>query len=349
MKKITSALALAAVLAVPSIGHASNFNFSGYVSAGITDYSYSGDDALSEGETGLDDTRYSRFRFSGSEDLGASGFRGEFMIEQRVTLTEGALSGVGNGNMWVALSGDNIGKLYFGKIDTYYADGILTEISRGTSFQSLQTLSLMTWHTGYGGIVPIGRVNNQIRYDTPAFNGFSGTVAYSFQETNAATDDQSGSIYASGRYLAGPIYAGLSVFNNSETDVDAFRAYGSYTLPMGLKIGAMLDVTSFGDETRTAFSVPLVYTLDAHRIYASIGAVDYDEADDAGATMFTLGYDFGLTPRTSFGANVSQISNDDNGTEQFFLGGAVADFGQKSTPAGGTDIRQIYAGITHAF
>lgn len=374
MQKKLIALAVAS-LAAGSVFAQSNVTISGYVSQGYSHYKTT--DTGSKAENRLDDGRYSRIRFTGTEDLG-NGLKAEFQFETRLSLETGAdagaISAFASGDQWVGLSG-GFGRVRLGRMDTYYSDGVLTELSRATSFQSLATLSLLTQVGNDAGplvtSVRQGRHNNQVRYDSPNFSGFSGTVAYSFapdgNEASGATANnpgKNGSWYAAARYFAGPIYAGLSYYQEkSETNVDqkhrAYRGYGSYTFPFGLKVGLNIDNTrnetaaGLLDAKRTAWFVPVTYTFGSNAVYASYGrAGDRKNAagkvNDSGAKFYNIGYDYALSKRTSVGANYTVIKNEDNatyglfGTGGFFIAGT-------DTPAAGNKAKQLYVGVNHTF
>lgn len=397
MKKFASALALAAAMGLPAAAQA-DANISGYVSMGVASYDYAGEapDAADNSGIRVDDGRYSRIRFSGNEDLG-NGLNADFMIEQRFTADTNESGGnkvAFNGNVWVGLSG-GFGKISLGKIDTYYSDGVLTELSRATSFASFGTLSLLAQVGGAYAVLP-SRHANQIRYNTPNLNGFKGTLAYSpnsmgdegnsFTGGSDATDGDM--IYLSGYYYKGPIYAGASYISQAtdganiftggaagENKVTGLRAYGAYTFPFGLKVGLNVDktkaetdptnaVTAGWEEIeRTAWFIPVTFKTGSHAIYGlygQAGELDTDDGsvNDTGATMFNVGYDYGLSARTSVGVNFTRVDNQENGTYNTFLGGSIPAIGGNAGLVApglamggspGTDVQQIYLGVAHAF
>lgn len=355
-------LALAVVLAAPT-AQAFEVNISGYVAAGVANWSYDNapSTAPAKSDTRIDDGRYSRIRFSAAEDLG-NGFKADLMIEQRfdIDTTEGS-TGFANGNSWLGLAGP-FGKISLGRMDLYYNDGVLIEISRATSFASMGTLSLLTQWNGELAVSP-SRHPNQIRYDSPNFNGFGGSLVYSSNsggidhDTYLQGDDLNGdTVYASAYYAKGPFYAGVSYIDqevdDSDTVVKGIRVYGSYVLPFGLKIGLSVDQTDVEGDKRLAWILPVTYKSGPHAVYAMYGQADEsDDVADSGATIYNVGYDYALNKRTSIGINYTVIDNDDNGLYRPFASainrGVGGDAPQGTDP--GLQIRQIYLGLSYVF
>jgi predicted porin len=425
MQKKLIALAVAS-LAAGSVFAQSNVTISGYVSQGYANVKTSGlktqtnatgaqtDYAFNtSNESRVDDGRYSRIRFTGTEDLG-NGLKAEFQIETRFGAEANQLSSFAQGDTFVGLNG-GFGRVRLGRMDTFYSDGVLTELTRATSFQDFATLSVLTQVNGIFAVLP-SRHSNQIRYDSPNFSGFSGTLAYS---TNAGGNEgtgigtgaadpaknpgKGGSWYAAARYFAGPIYAGGSffrqkaegglaeaaagannVFWSSATavrtpDVDAWRLYGSYTFPFGLKVGLNVDRTAakymdgVGTMKRTAWFVPVTYSFGSHSIYGTYGRakdVDWNGGwNNTGAKFYKLAYDYALSKRTSIGANYTVLDNDSSAAYTLFLSGSLTGNGAGGYAAsqatgltyntttgalGGTATvgnkqSQLYIGIAHAF
>lgn len=373
MQKKLIALAVAS-LAAGSVFAQSNVTISGYVSQGYSHYKTT--DTGSKAENRLDDGRYSRIRFTGTEDLG-NGLKAEFQFETRLSLETGAdaagISAFASGDQWVGLSG-SFGRVRLGRMDTYYSDGVLTELSRATSFQSLATLSLLTQLGNEGG-APIathirqGRHNNQVRYDSPNFSGFSGTVAYSFapdgnENTGAAVDNpgKNGAWYAAARYFAGPIYVGASYYGEklealNDAKVRGYRGYGSYTFPFGLKVGLNIDQTKTDilgvSNKRTAWFLPVTYTFGSNAVYASYGRAGDRKGngggDNTGAKFYNIGYDYALSKRTSVGANYTVISNESAAQYGLFGTGAGLFIAGQDTPLLGNKAKQLYIGVNHSF
>jgi len=369
MQKKIIALAVAGLIAAPVFAQ-SSVAISGYVTQGVAFTKVSGD-AFVPGNNGtgssIYDPRYSRIRFSGVEDLGG-GLKADFMIETRFMADTATLNGFGGGNNWVGLSG-KWGSLKLGRIDKYYSDGIGIELSRANSFTSHGTLSLLAqiegaYHAG------VSRWNNLLQYDTPRMNGFAATLAYSSArvadgalQNNA---DKGDAWYASANYFNGPIYVGASFFD-SDTEgtivgagTSGYRAYGSYTFGMGLKIGlaydhAKLDAGLGATVKRNAWLLPITYMTGPHAIYFAYGKAGTTKVAGVsmfgtGASFWNLGYDYALSKRTSVGVNWTQMRNKQNsGYELFMNTGLTNDLGSPRVVSLGQDSRQFAINIAHTF
>lgn len=385
MQKKLIALAVAA-LATGSAFAQSNVAISGYISSGYSNSKVSNTGAAQyRSENRIDDGRYSRIRFTGTEDLG-NGLKAEFQLETRLSMETGgdattAVGAFGSGDQWVGVSGA-FGRVRLGRMDQYYSDGVLTELTRATSFQSFATLSLLAQSgndtTSLGTAIRQGRHDNQVRYDTPNWSGFSATTSYSFSpNTNEGTGlvtagvdgGKGGEWYVAGRYFNGPIYAGLSYINRhvegtASQNHTGTRAYGSYTFPFGLKIGLNIDKTRAETATgalsssRTAYFLPVSYTFGANTVYATYGrAGNYKAAagrvNDSGAVMWNLAYDYALSKRTSVGANYTVLNNGNNAQYRLFAQGTTAGLAPglalASDPGLGMTARQLYVGVNHNF
>jgi len=370
MQKKLIALAVAA-LATGSAFAQSNVTISGNISGGYSNTKFTGPGTAGYGsENAISDGRLSRIRFTGTEDLGG-GLKAEFQAESRFMIdrndSTAGLGAIGSGDTFVGLNGD-WGRVRLGRLDTYYSDGVGIELNRAGSFQSHGLLTIFSQVDGSYAVNP-GRANNALRYDTPRMSGFQGTVQYSTnplgQDGAAAANGAKGAAwYAAGNYLNGPIFAGLSYYQHDpegggQTDNKAWRAYGSYTLPFGLKLGLAYDKTRASKgvglyEERGAWLLPVTYSFGNHSIYASYAKAGRTKNQagnmaDTGATFYNLGYDYALSKRTSVGGNYTKLNNKTNSNNNLFLGAAVTGLGQVQATGNGMDVRQIYIGVNHNF
>jgi len=371
MQKKLIALAVA-TLAAGSAFAQSNVTISGYISSGYAWTKYSGNNVASNGrEQGVTDPRLSRIRFAGTEDLG-NGLKAIFQVESRFMSdtadNTASLGAMGVGDTFVGLAG-NWGQVRMGRIDTYYADGVLTELIMGTTFQSHATLSLLSQVDGFGYHGTAGRWNNLIRYDSPRVSGFAGSVAYSSnraaEDGAAAADaDDGGAWYASANYFGGPIYAGLSAFSHRAEGVtdnksSGWRAYGSYTFPMGIKVGLNYDHGRFGTgantwRKRNAWFLPVSYKFGKNTVAATYGRAgktktNAGSVNDSGARFYNLSYNYELSKRTNVGVNYTALSNKDGSSYDLLLGGVVKGLGQVQATAAGQDVKQFAVSVVHSF
>ncbi|HRE17249.1 MAG TPA: porin [Rhodocyclaceae bacterium] len=400
MQKKLIALAVA-TLAAGSAFAQSNVTISGFISSGYAITSYAGGNGVRPAgtltipgtpgpaidisnklpfaagaktngrEQGVIDSRLSRIRFAGTEDLG-NGLKAEFQVESRfmsdTSDPTAGLGALGVGDTFVGLNG-NWGRLRLGRMDTYYADGILIEMLGGTASQSFATLSLLTQVDSLSYHATAGRWNNQVRYDTPRINGFAGTVAYSSNraaEDGAAANnaDQGGAWYASANYFAGAVYAGISAQQHStegatDNKSSGWRTYGSYTFPVGIKIGLSYDHGRQGAAggawlKRNAWFVPVSYKFGNNTVLGSYGRAGQTKRntgsiDDSGARFYNLSYNYELSRRTNIGVNYTVLKNKDNSAYDLLLGGVVKGAGQTQPTSYGQSVKQFAVSIAHTF
>ncbi len=153
------------------------------------------------------------------------------------------------------------------------------------------------------------------------------------------------------------------------------RLGGAYTLPMGLKIGLVWDknkievadgtnsllalgivanggnVAAHSRRERTAWALPIQYVTGAHKVnftYAtardmttSVGTVG-----NSGAKMYTLGYEYSLSKRTSVAGSWTSINNGSNAAyDGWHPSSSVA----QGTINAGADPRILQMNLRHAF
>jgi len=124
---------------------------------------------------------------------------------------------------------------------------------------------------------------------------------------------------------------------NGPLDTKAFRFGAAYKLPIGLKVGVVFDSTeiengvaggvaqfgaSLGSAKRTAFEIPISYTMGDHMFHLTYGkAGDVSSANASGANQLNLVWDYALTKKTFIGLYYTNLKNDTNGHYAPFLAG----------------------------
>jgi len=202
------------------------------------------------------------------------------------------------------------------------------------------------------------RWQNAIAYISPNFAGVTITAAYVANE-NKTRSDVTNKLNTWGydigvKYEGGPIMAGLTqnqarvndVGNTKATDT---RAAGKYNFGMGT-VGLMYDrvrVEADGlDVKRSAFFVPVTFTVGAGKIIAQYGMAQdikgIDGAEDTGAKLFMVGYEHSLSKRTTLKAVYSTVRNEED---------AYYDYGVNSVGGilPGADPKGFQVGIRHSF
>jgi predicted porin len=156
----------------------------------------------------------SRWGMRGSEDLGG-GLAAVFTLESGFGIDSGSLAN----NAGSSASGS--GNVLFGRTASVGLKGNFGEVRLGrqyTAYDSLRGATNNTYDSNTfattGAVWSNGlqdysnRANNSIRYDSPVFSGFSGSVMYAFGEDKSATVSASSSTSAHIKYANGPLLVG---------------------------------------------------------------------------------------------------------------------------------------------
>lgn len=377
MKK--SLIALAVLAASGAAMAQSSVTLSGIIKSGFTNTKYSDGAPGAVNGSGLavaDGS--SQFWILGTEDLGG-GLKAVFKIDTRFRVDDNgaapANSPLATGNTFVGLTG-NWGGIQFGKRDTHYCLGADTHGSRATALQASSCALLGYVQTGATNtaIANASRATNVVRYDLPNFSGLTGSLSYS---TSWAGSGSEGPVGDAGKgsatalqllYANGPINAGISLWNAKSENRTAGAARGdqtAYTLTGGYNFGfATLGLTydvskvngglvgaADSEFKRNVWSIPVTVPVGAGTILftysrASDAKLNGATVTDSGANLWTLGYDYALSKRTSVGVNYTVLNNKTNAAYNLYTQTALA--GHVATTAG-QDAKQLYVGIRHAF
>ena len=144
----------------------------------------------------------SKFGIRGSEDLGG-GLKANFQLEQGFNADDGSMGKTGvqfNRQAWVGLSG-NFGEVQFGRMWTSYDD---IRASANDTFSANVAASFSTW-VGYDD-----RTTNGIKFITPEFGAFSGSLTYALGEDKTATNSASSLLSLGVQYADGPVFVGFA-------------------------------------------------------------------------------------------------------------------------------------------
>jgi predicted porin len=114
------------------------------------------------------------------------------------------------------------------------------------------------------------------------------------------------------------------------------------------------EVAGAGTAQRTTWILPVTVPLGTGQLigtYAKAGNVKAGVGGTqaaTGAKLFSLGYNYPLSKRTSLGVVYSKLNNDANGVYQFYTNNSLGNSGVAAL-AGGTDQSLIYLGLRHVF
>ena len=245
MKK--SLIALAALAATASFAQ-SSVSITGVLDAGYKSTTHT--DGTKKANTVFNNgVSTSQFDFVGTTDLGG-GLKAGFFMELDVnpsyssTLNQAsggsaAFSGTPfTGQQVVSLEG-NFGRVKVGSPDSSALDAGLVAQPFGTAlgsgysagFARLGTASVSGLNQYVGGPNSSGRIirsEKAVRYDTPAFSGFSGSFEYSAKNANSTTvTSNNNGFQALGlRYANGPLTV---QYSNAKAEAGAVGAAGSMT------------------------------------------------------------------------------------------------------------------------
>ncbi len=416
MNKKLIALAVMGLAAAPVLAQ-SNVAIGGYMAIQVKNYKLDGLNTAARGavqsaknEFRVDDDANSRIWFTGKEDLGG-GLDAHFYMESRFGGDNGSAAstfGLATGNTFVGLGSKDLGTLDFGRLETYYIQGAGIESDR-TSVSAHQANKAIMGVMGGQTINRLSRNDNNIRYISPVLGGFKATVAYSpnfnvdegkIPAAGSAVNNAypNGSAWTLvGEYANGPLFLNAAYWRatiesdptalvaapntgygtTAQADQKAWRVSGSYKLPMGLKIGLMVDksqldnvragqligtpvnaaagggaVRANGKVVRTAWMLPVSYTFGQHAIYAKYAkAGDLSnfagaKAGGSGAKFYNVAYDYALSKRTAFGVSFTKIENEANGAYQINGAGTT---GGGSALVAGEKASTLQFNLKHSF
>jgi predicted porin len=242
----------------------------------------------------------SRYGFRGTEDLGG-GLKANFVLENGFNADDGTLGSANtafNRQSWVGLSG-GFGAVKFGKTDSVFKDIYDLGVTHNV-FDSEFTATKEAYRAGLGGFT--SRPNNQVRYETPKFGGFSAGLTYALDE-DVAANAQTTAINL--RYSAGPLDIG---FARQEDDFQVLANDREYTVFSGtynfgaVRLSGQYQITEAGDnrkdnEFALGVSVPLG-NVDLSAGYARSKAKNTAGVEVQKGKAFSLGATYALSKRT---------------------------------------------------
>ena len=188
MNKKLMAAAVAGALALPGVALAqSSVTISGIIKVGLDNLKMGNASAARShsSETRVTDNS-SRILFNVTEDLGGGlsaiaqmDLRFSADVDQTTANGYGAVSSTTrmSGNTWVGLRSKTLGTLTLGRHDLHYGSQPDSIAAKAGALMA-SSVSLMD-STIAGAIAGNTRTPNVVRYDTPNWNGFTATVAYS--------------------------------------------------------------------------------------------------------------------------------------------------------------------------
>ena len=387
MKKIL-AIAIATAFAAPAFAATANVDVYGQMALSI--------DSLDNGANrGTNvSSNASLLGFKGSEDLGG-GLNAIWQIETNLDADGGSTTG-GFGaqrDTFVGLKGgfgtarlgffDTPTKQLSRKLDLFNnrigdtrnflrsnaITGANTVAVGSTCINTAGATSLST--TSNAGAASCGagsnaweeRFRNGIRYDTPSFGGFTGSVHYSTQtNTGVATNNDRDAYSVGANYANGPLFVGATYQRNnlvpgllatgqSEDKETNWRLGAGFEIA-DLKLVALYsqssDENGLSGNDRKVWGLGAGYKLGNGEIKAQYyKAGESDVASDTGAKMFAVGYDYNLSKRTL--AYVAYAKTKNDAGAQFSMSGGGGHGDNAGVAAAGQDPSGFSLGVVHKF
>ena len=318
----------------------------------------------------------SRFGMRGTESLGG-GLNAIFQLESNVSWDSGNSSGSGiaSRESFAGLQGVwgkvTMGKFLMPQDDLHAIFGnaptLLTSILATSDVWGQGNLS-----KGAGGFD--ARTGNNVRYDSPNVQGFTGALQYSTRDSsgNAIVGGDNGDHTSEMRhayvlggnviYSNGPIQAGVSFEQNqkvrgdglNDTDWSIAGAYdfGTIMQGFGLRVGAVYEHTRYdtptGDLKRDFWGVSGTIPAGGGKVYLFYGRASDGKGgaadgtnvgyvvrgSDTGVAQWEATYSYSLSPRTLLYAGYVKLANECKAPYSFNINGYAIAVGQFGAPAG---------------
>ncbi|MBI5919853.1 MAG: porin [Nitrosomonadales bacterium] len=380
MKKSLIALAVSGALIAPAAMADSNVTVYGVANVSVDSVSVNPKAAASYSNLKVS-SNTSRLGFKGNEDLG-DGLSAIWQIESLVRIDNsnnaaGATGdGIGSRNTFAGLSSASAGTVLLGRHDTPY--NIATRKLDLFGDTTADNRSIMGGGRATGAALSTvgasfdGRQPDVIAYISPSLNGFTGAIAYVAGAETAVAGNVKGSAWSlAGLYGAGPFYGSLAY------EVHDLGTAGSGTLATpavanlaGLKEKAVKLGLSYAEGPLTvsfayeklsdnfnaaganllghnAYYVGTKYAFGNDAVKLAATKAGSNSGAATGANQVSLGYDHGLSKRTTVYALYTNLKNDGSGIYSLSPNGTGAPAAAAATA--GVKESVISFGLKHTF
>lgn len=362
MKKSLISLAVAAAVAAPVAAFADS-NVVVYGVANVSaDYVNTGGVVTSAAKSKIS-SNTSRLGFKGNEDLG-DGLSAIWQVESLINIDGNTSAGnttstFASRNTFAGLSSASLGTVILGKHDTPYKIATRAYDVFGDGIADNRSLMGGIANTSAGASFD-GRQSNVIAYISPAMSGF--TVIAGFVQLNEVPNTaKANAMSLAGMYKGSdlPLTATLAYeehildkFVGAGAKETALKAGASYAID-DLTLAAVYEKTSdnFGLAGANNFGHTAVYGSAKYAIGAGAIKAAYAQAGTApsnttGAKQWTLGYDHGLSKRTTVYGLYTKLNNNTGAAYGLFAGdtgGVLSTGGLNSAPSA------FSLGVKHSF
>lgn len=391
MQKKLIALAVAGLVSGGALAQ-TNVTISGRFAAGFEQYKL-GDVAAGHSTENRVSDQSSRVIFNVKEDLGG-GLSAVGQVDMRFSFDTGGRQhlnaaptffpgGIASGNTFLGIDSKTLGRFTVGSQDIHYQTFGAIDSTRAGGLGNNLAIGMMSAMNA----IPVAnwtRTNNLMMWDSPNWGGVTARVGYSTyggastfgsnEGSGAGDGSKGGSTHAALNYSNGPIVAGYSWFSKTEeqqrrtagagADEKGTKLYGGYTFPMGVKVGLGWDKSetqtyaagsvASGWSSRTAWILPISYTMGNHGLYLSYAKTSDRKgataASSSDAKGLMVGYDYALSKRSSVGVYYTKLTNNTNASYSLFqVSNASGGYNGATGPAAGNDPSSLYFGLAHTF
>lgn len=296
MKKIALVAALAAVTAAPAFAQ-SSVTLWGRINTTVESQKVGNQDRKVTVEN-----NNSRLGFRGTEDLGG-GLKASFNLEHGLQSDTGAASGgtqFWNRQANVELSGS------FGtvRLGTWFPDSYFSTVDRVSNHNHDTGTSSDALFSSFA----FGFRSNKVGYFSPNMDGFS-FIASAHAGEGAAGDarafDLSGNYEANGLHIGATYAQADTAAKRKNYTIEADYAFGPFLLA-----GYYQREEISGARSRDIGRVSAMYTLGQSEFHFNIGGTKSGgdgTFKTAGASQWTLGYNYNLSKRTKIYGYYTQI------------------------------------------
>ena len=226
------------------------------------------------------DSQNSYLGFRGERNLGSTGLKGIWQLEQSIEIDTGVDSTFSNRNSFLGLAG-GFGTVKLGHMDTIYKEYGQVESIFGLTSGNFISPSNVLSHIGVGSNSSARfheRAANTIQYQTPEFSGFQAGLQYSPDEAkNDINQPLNRELWSTGvKWEQGPIYLSAQY----ELHKDFFG--GSNNVSSTLSNAA----TAGAHSRDTGMRLSASYKFGNHTVGADLARLKYSETGQAAGTKF---------------------------------------------------------------
>ena len=245
-----------------------------------------------------------RLGFMGKEDLGG-GLSATFKLEQRIDIDTGALQDPSfKGESSVGLAG-GFGAFRLGRMTTPFDDARALSNKYNVFDSNGFTPTAAAFKQGVKDYA--SRNNGMIRYDSPSFGGFSGSISHAFEQT-AGKDDTITSLMVG--YKTGGLTVALGYQDEKTkqeyTSLVAAYDFGSFALSGGYQ-NAKADAAASGKDNEYNVGVEVPFGAFKFSLGYAAGENKVAGVKTSESSGFGLGVRYALSKRTSLYGGYSSV------------------------------------------